>query len=375
MNEIIDLIWDGYCPESFLQGKKTRMRLNEWDFYESEDTGLQICLIPGVQAVILNFRGEGKFRLLPNYAHEIEKGEILSPQNLNVPPFNNSTLFADNLELINYLNHMNIENAEKPKFNITPYVNNKTNSRWRRDFYLSYHALNARSHFVQNSLDEWLVKSDVSISDLIEILKEFNPKILTQELIKSFFDRIEAAKQEADLILILNDSLLEEFKMDLNKYPKLKFKITNEELGDFDLDSVKWEEKDFVTKLLYSLVWKRGDLLKLKHIVQGIKNGEKSDRITFYQFGKHLSDSDSQEPIIDQHVIRAFQFKEGKPEKPIQDNLTLTHHKFLIEGYKKWLNTLDSSLKPHLYLIDQILYALGKRIKKEINQKSAGKKN
>ena len=54
--EEISTPWNGYCPESMLKGKSVRMRLNRSDFFESEETGLQICLLRGVQAVILNFR-------------------------------------------------------------------------------------------------------------------------------------------------------------------------------------------------------------------------------------------------------------------------------------------------------------------------------
>ena len=77
----IENTWDGYCPESQLQGKTVRMRLNSSDFYESEATGLQICVLRGVQAIIMNFRGKGKFKSTETYGDEIENGEILSPQN------------------------------------------------------------------------------------------------------------------------------------------------------------------------------------------------------------------------------------------------------------------------------------------------------
>ena len=69
-------MWNGYCPESWLQGKKVRMRLNRNDFYESEETRLQIAVFPGVQAIILKFRGEGDFRSAVQYADEIENGEM-----------------------------------------------------------------------------------------------------------------------------------------------------------------------------------------------------------------------------------------------------------------------------------------------------------
>ena len=100
INQEISETWNGYCPESFLNGKTVRMRLNRSDFYESEETGLQICVWRGVQAVILNFRGKGKFRTTPEYADEIENGEILSPQNSDIPPFNNPVVVFQNHEEI-----------------------------------------------------------------------------------------------------------------------------------------------------------------------------------------------------------------------------------------------------------------------------------
>ncbi len=104
----ISNMWNGYCPESLLKGKTVRMRLNQHDFFESEETGLQICIIPGVQAVILNFRGEGKFRSTPNYGDEVENGEILSPQNTDRPPFNNPTIaFGESEEIESYITTIN----------------------------------------------------------------------------------------------------------------------------------------------------------------------------------------------------------------------------------------------------------------------------
>jgi hypothetical protein len=101
---IFSNFWDGYCPESLLNGKTVRMRLNQYDFFESEETGLQICIISGVQAVILNFRGKGKFRETPTYGDEVENGEILSPQNSDRAPFNDpTTIFEASEEIENYI--------------------------------------------------------------------------------------------------------------------------------------------------------------------------------------------------------------------------------------------------------------------------------
>lgn len=67
------------------------MRLNDSDFFESEETGLQICVIPGLLATILNFRGDGKFRSTPSFADESPRDEILCPQITDFPPFGDPT--------------------------------------------------------------------------------------------------------------------------------------------------------------------------------------------------------------------------------------------------------------------------------------------
>ena len=96
-------VWNGYCPESWLTGKRSRMRLNDWDFFESEETGLQIAVLRGVQAIILNFRGKGEFRSTPDYADEIYNGEYLSPQTSVNFPFNNGEVFQTSEEIEKYI--------------------------------------------------------------------------------------------------------------------------------------------------------------------------------------------------------------------------------------------------------------------------------
>jgi len=101
-------MWNGYCPESWLKGKQVKMRLNKNDFYESEETGLQIAVLTGVQAVILNFRGTGDFRSTVSYADQNENGELLSPQNTESPPFNKPTeVFQYSEQIENYINKIN----------------------------------------------------------------------------------------------------------------------------------------------------------------------------------------------------------------------------------------------------------------------------
>ena len=80
--------FDGYCPESRrLNGKSVKMRLNKSDFFESEETGLQIYLIPGVLAVKLNIRGSGEFKQTVVYASDFVCGEALVDQQKEKIPF------------------------------------------------------------------------------------------------------------------------------------------------------------------------------------------------------------------------------------------------------------------------------------------------
>ena len=69
--------FDGYCPESKLKGKKVEMRLNENDFWESVETGLQMTVFPPY-AAILRWRGKGKLRDSSDVASKTLKGLIIT---------------------------------------------------------------------------------------------------------------------------------------------------------------------------------------------------------------------------------------------------------------------------------------------------------
>jgi hypothetical protein len=101
--QLIDTYWTGYCPESALKGELVKMRLNTYDLFESEKTGLQIAIYPGVHAIILKTRGNGKFRHTLTFGLDIVNGEILSPQTIERPPFNEGAIFNEIEEVVNYI--------------------------------------------------------------------------------------------------------------------------------------------------------------------------------------------------------------------------------------------------------------------------------
>ena len=99
------LFFDGFCPESALIGKEVNMRLNKHDFFESEETGLQIFLIPGHVAVILHERGKGDFINNRKYATETITTEILAPQNKqNIPFIDDIVYFKNEEDISKYIN-------------------------------------------------------------------------------------------------------------------------------------------------------------------------------------------------------------------------------------------------------------------------------
>jgi hypothetical protein len=73
----IKIFFDGFCPESMLKRKQVEMKLNEDDFWESEETGLQITVFPPY-ATILRWRGKGKFKQSSDIASNILTGLVLT---------------------------------------------------------------------------------------------------------------------------------------------------------------------------------------------------------------------------------------------------------------------------------------------------------
>lgn len=201
-----------------------------------------------------------------------------------------------------------------------------------------------------------------------------------KELTDRIFEKILRAESIEALKKILED-FDQKNKMNSDKYPRIKFKINYDEIEkhlneEGNLPNDNSLITDPLAKLLYALAWKNGDLVKIKHIVKGIKDVEnhsfdKDDGLVFYQFGKYLAKKNN-EPIIDQHVIRAFKVFQSKNDNEIESlrKINLLNnkiHKNYIEDYKQWLRK-DSNieLRNHedfTYYVDQILFALGKTIK------------
>ena len=205
------------------------------------------------------------------------------------------------------------------------------------------------------------------------------------EIITQTFEKLLTSKTVDDVERILDDLKVDiKYRMDDKVYPRLKFKITKQEIeelkekGLITADNLLADiaNADPLTKLLYSVSWKNGDLKKVKHIIEGIVSGqedEKENGLVFYQFGKYLTKKPG-EPIIDQHVLRAFGlFKANgdadRVEKLKRLSLITKKEKELIDQYKLWLRTeLTKELRDtenYSYHVDKVLFAVGKSVKEK----------
>lgn len=202
------------------------------------------------------------------------------------------------------------------------------------------------------------------------------------EKLLSGFNLLRCATSLSDVQDVLaKTGIPERFHMKASKYPELTLKFTKieiEELINRDAISEQYEinppeESDALSKLLYATLWKNGDLPKIKHILKGVLNGsEVPDKgIVFHQFGKHLL-KNSHEPIIDQHVIRAFgvyqsQDDEREIDRLIKMSSVSVLDKKYIPEYRSWLKTkLRSALREeqnYIFHVDKVLFAIGKYIK------------
>lgn len=211
------------------------------------------------------------------------------------------------------------------------------------------------------------------------------PKKVTKEV----FRLIESAETIDDISIevfrkmskLIKENLKKDF--DRKQYRKIDFYITKKEIDQLKSKNILTKESDGkyyinfksedpLTKLLYSLAWKQGDLLKIRQIVNGIYSDEdtleKESSIVFKQFGKYLS-SDNQ-PIIDQHVVRAFLFFNEPLEKNLKfevNNSPSKEQLMYSNQYIVYLRSLQASKniqsRELFTSIDEVLFLLGKFLK------------
>lgn len=173
-------------------------------------------------------------------------------------------------------------------------------------------------------------------------------------------------------------------------YPKLGMKISPEDIKQLQASGCVNEEMQFshtiatgqgsngsqltaLEKLLFSVIWKNGDLGKEKHLIKGVLNTGHNENTgtVFYEFGGYLS---GRNPfILDQHTLRCF----GVYFENEDISLTLARKMSVVKAqqydHQKWIaaykHFYDELLKEtahdsnFLYEVDRLLFGVGKLIK------------
>lgn len=214
-----------------------------------------------------------------------------------------------------------------------------------------------------------------------------------KNLIENLIEKISNAKTISSLHQIpfelnLKDDITR--KMPGAMYPKLGMKISPEDIKQLQGLGCVNEEMQFshtistgqtsngsqltaLEKLLFSVIWKNGDLGKEKHLIKGVLNTGHNENTgtVFYEFGGYLSGRNSF--ILDQHTLRCFGvYCENEDVSLIRARKMSVikarqyDHQKWITAYKHFYDELlqkTAHESDFLYEVDRLLFGVGKLIK------------
>jgi len=177
-----------------------------------------------------------------------------------------------------------------------------------------------------------------------------------------------------------------------DKFPRMELRLTTQEMGqlkdigvlDADLklsptlakgELEGGQKLTALEKLLYSVLWKNGDLGKERHIVEGVYGNAQDQKsgIVFYEFGGYLQGRNTF--IMDQHTLRCFavaacdgsenQLNQARRLELI--NGKNEQHQSWMSAYKKFYERIEErmpgSAADYLYEVDRLFFGAGKLIK------------
>lgn len=129
-------------------------------------------------------------------------------------------------------------------------------------------------------------------------------------------------------------------------------------------------------KLLYSVLWKNGDLGKEHHIVSGFFGNGKPQKtgVVFYEFGGYLSGRNNF--ILDQHTLRCFAVACEKGDAVTQarqlESIDRTKHAAWIKTYEDFYRAIaqdkGNQIREYAIEVDRLFFGAGKLIKLQKNQ-------
>lgn len=198
---------------------------------------------------------------------------------------------------------------------------------------------------------------------------------------KELFEKISNAKSVTELDLLINNNsqvraIVEDFE---NKYPRLGFKIFPTEVAELktagiitDDHKILLNQRNFTTleKLLIAVLWKNGHITRVQSVLDGVAGTKTSDTkygVIFRQFGRSLANDT--EPIVDQHVLRAFctygdvSTLKGRKRIPRGAAMKVSDQE-LIDAYRAWAKKIVQSVSSEeahefMYKLDKALFAIG----------------
>ncbi|MHA4847886.1 hypothetical protein ACX0G7_27230 [Flavitalea antarctica] len=186
------------------------------------------------------------------------------------------------------------------------------------------------------------------------------------------------------MTFVKTSNLLSQVESFYVKYPPFDFRLSASDINTLrnsgiinqcnKLEPLKFPQ-DALSKLLGAVLWKNGDINKVQHIIDGVV-GLSEDRseysLIFKQYGASLSSDE--EPIVDQHVLRAFEifilepYSEVAVQKSRKKALFKTIDRPLLDKYRSWFQQLLSKVPisergRYSDTIDKIIFIHGKAVK------------
>jgi hypothetical protein len=115
--------------------------------------------------------------------------------------------------------------------------------------------------------------------------------------------------------------------------------------------------------LLYAVIWKNNDIGKVKQLFENINNINQNDSFVFRYFGHFLQQEGYQQPIIDQHVLRAFALWRIEGFSLEQKFLKFDDmNRMIVKKYRTWFMTLNVNSYNLNRNIDKIFFSIGRLI-------------
>lgn len=201
---------------------------------------------------------------------------------------------------------------------------------------------------------------------------------------KEVFIKLSNAKSLCDLdVIIAQYDFSEDIEQFKKKYPEVDLTLSADDINDLVNENIITEDHRInlstnrkfspFEKLLLSVLWKNGHLLRVQPIIDSIRNNRRSTSdygVIFRQFGRSLVDP--QEPIVDQHVLRAFchyaDVLNVQRRKAVARKVAFKESdQAIIDAYRCWFKSIltrveSSEQTKFKYLLDKVLFIIGKRI-------------